>query len=62
MATSASLTPMSYETKLYGYHDTPISPLEYEIQQLKTKSLHVDFIAVKFGHTMDYASQKDIMA
>lgn len=24
------------ETKLYGYHDTPISPLEYEIQQLKT--------------------------
>lgn len=24
------------ETKLYGYHDTPISPLENEIQQLKT--------------------------
>jgi hypothetical protein len=24
------------ETKLYGYHDTPISPLEYEIQQIKT--------------------------
>lgn len=24
------------ETKLYGYLDTPISTLEYEIQQLKT--------------------------